>query len=232
MRRAAAAAGAAAAAVEDRQLDAVLARRRRRAPPARGRSPTAPRGSRRPCPSRSSRPSPRRAAALADPARSARRRAARRGSRGARARSSTVSNSGTTASGSPVSVERAQRRRRPSDVPETISVSSAARRAAPRRLGGRDRLARALALELARVQPHVELRDVEAEDLDLPLERGDAAVGDAAAAVRLEARADHARGRRAAPSATRSASLPSRHHMNESLRRYGSSSLRAPISAA
>ncbi len=58
VRRTAAAAGAAAAAVEDRQLDAVPRRHRRRGPPGRGRSPTAPPGSRRPWPNRSSRPSP------------------------------------------------------------------------------------------------------------------------------------------------------------------------------
>ena len=42
------------------------------------------------------------------------------------------------------------------------------------------------------MQPYVELREVEPEDLDHPLEPRDAAVGDATAAVRAQAVADQA----------------------------------------
>ena len=49
---------------------------------------------------------------------------------------------------------------------------------------GRDRFLGAGLAEVARVQPQVELRHVEAEDLDHALEAGDAAVRDAASAVR------------------------------------------------
>ena len=182
MRRAAAAPGAAAAAVEDRQLDAVPRARPRRAPPARGRSPTAPRGSRRPCPSRSSRPSPRHAASPAS--RSARRRAARRRSPAPRSRSSTVSKSGTTASGSSSGRARATTSSA-DDVPETISVSSAAgpcalappRPRRPLRARGRSPRSRACrrTSSFATWKPN---------ELDHPLEPRDAAVGDARAAVR------------------------------------------------
>ena len=41
------------------------------------------------------------------------------------------------------------------------------------------------------MQPHVERREVEPEELDHPFQVGDTTVGHAAAAVRREARADH-----------------------------------------
>ena len=55
-------------------------------------------------------------------------------------------------------------------------------------------LARALGrrAHLVGVQPDVELGEVEAEQLDPPLERGEPPGRDARAAVRLEAAADHA----------------------------------------
>ena len=56
--------------------------------------------------------------------------------------------------------------------------------------GRRDSVAGARFAEVARMQPQVELRDVEAEDLDHPLESRDSTVGDPATAVRREALAD------------------------------------------
>ena len=55
---------------------------------------------------------------------------------------------------------------------------------------GAERRVRALVrrLELVRVQAHVELRDVEAEQLDAPAQVGQRAVGDARAAVGAQAR--------------------------------------------
>ena len=79
------------------------------------------------------------------------------------------------------------------DVPETISVSSASLPCLrARRDGRRDRFPGARLSEVARVQSQVELGDVEAEELDHPLEPGDSPLADAAPAVGREARADRA----------------------------------------
>ena len=61
-----------------------------------------------------------------------------------------------------------------------------------RRVGGRKRLSRMVAVEVAGMQSYVELREVEPEDLDHPLEPRDAAVRDASAAVRVQAVANQA----------------------------------------
>ena len=89
------------------------------------------------------------------------------------------------------------------------------------------RLAHALARlgEVRRVQPHVELRQVEAEHLDARPQVGEPAVGDPLPAVRAQAAVDEVevgeqlggrRDSRPGPSASVS---PSRCQTNESLRR-------------
>ena len=78
------------------------------------------------------------------------------------------------------------------------------------------------------MEPHVELGEMEAEDLDPPSKRCQRPV-----AMRVPLFASRllaSTSRSASSSLGRSyPSLPSRHQMNESLRRYGSSSLRRPI---
>ncbi len=102
---------------------------------------------------------------------------------------------------------RARRaRRRCCSVAETITVSSAC--APCRARACRDRLEhrpRALGrgANLARVQAHVELREVEAEELDRPLERGQRARGDPCASVAPRGCAGSPPGRRAARPAVR-----------------------------
>src|SRR5689334_8096582 len=59
-----------------------------------------------------------------------------------------------------------------------------ARRAGERSFG-------ALCSQVVRVQPHVELREMKAEDLDHPLEPRDPALRDAPSAVRGEAPGNH-----------------------------------------
>ena len=123
-------------------------------------------------------------------------------------------------------------------MPETISVSSAL---GPVRAAGgaaaANVCARALVgcREVARVHAHVELREVEAEELDAAAQRGEAAVGDPRAAVRAQAAVDHVEvGEQSSPSVAAASAVasPSRCQTNESLRRYGSSAFCAPIAAA
>ena len=62
---------------------------------------------------------------------------------------------------------------------------------APAGDGRRHRVARTFAVQVARVQAHVQLREMEAEQAHHPLDAGDAAVRDPAGAVRSEALPDH-----------------------------------------
>ena len=216
VRRSAAAPGAAAAAVEDRQLDAV------------------PLGDRRELLLRAvDRPLRREVAAVlarvrvADhhlhrPPASNRRRSS--SSRIARRGREVVDRLEQRHDREPGRSASARRTSSADDVPEMISVSSAcAPCRTPRLVRCGERLARPVGVEVARMQPHVELRDVEAEDLDHPLEPRHAAFGDPAPAVCAQGCRARAAGRRAARPRPRSPSFPSRHHMKESLRRYGSS---------
>ena len=111
--------------------------------------------------------------------RSARRRAAPRPSPPTARRSAIVSNSGherEVVADLRLAPGRARAGGRPGPtVPETMTVSSARGAVAGARVAdGAERRVRALVrrLELVRVQPHVELRDVEAEQLDAPAQIG------------------------------------------------------------
>ena len=113
---------------------------------------------------------------------------------GAWRRSAIVSNSGTSERSSPTSAcvsSSARSRSSGPEVPETMTRVERARAVAGARVAhGAERRVRALVgrRQLVRVQAHVELRDVEAEQLDAPAQVGERPVGDARAAVGAQAR--------------------------------------------
>ena len=116
-------------------------------------------------------------------------------------------------------------------VAETITVSSArapCRRRAAATAAKTPRGALVGRVHLVCVQAHVELREVEAEQLDPALERGEPPPRHARRAGGVEAAADHARSARSSSGLRYSSSLI-RAHMNESLRRYGSNAFRCRI---
>ena len=194
--------GGAAAAVEDRQLDPALARQRRerllRAVDLPLRRQVAAVLARVGVADHDLEPV---AAARHERAEARRRRAARRRSRGAARRSSIVSNSGTSDEvarrASSASVERARaRRRRRLGAGDDERVERVACRSARARCAASSSVARGALVGLrapARVHAHVELGDVEAEELDAAAQRRQPAVGDALAARGAQAAVEQAR---------------------------------------